>query len=609
MEKKKVEKINFKDVGTIFGWYWRLSGQSRRWFMASLGFYALGEIMVNVVAVILFKRLVDAVIESPIGAVDNVWNLVFYLSLTFVIQYFFFQLGHSSMARYQTDSIESIARYCMESLSEHSYSFFSNRFAGALIAQSRRFVEGFYVITETITYTFWTGSISLIGIFSVVFYYSWQIGLLLLVLLTGIGFIVTPFVRRRMEVDEEESQANSRLSGYMSDVISNILTTKIFPEREYERETFGKYLDQQVAMLRASWKVFNRLSNVQNGLVQCMRVLILIAGVYLWQEGRITAGTIVLLLTYSWTIFQITWNMVRSTSGFLKAVANAREMTAIFETISDVQDPESPEECRITKGAIEFREVGFHYQDGGKVFEQLNLTIAPGEHVGLVGPSGGGKSTITKLLLRFMDPTEGRVLIDGQDIRMLRQDDLRHSIAYVPQDPTLFHRTLRENIAYGRADASEEEIIDAAKKAHAHEFIETLEKGYDTMVGERGIKLSGGQRQRIAIARAILKDAPILVLDEATSALDTVSEFAIRGAVDELIKSKTAIIIAHRLSTVEKMDRIIVLDKNGTISEEGTHQKLVTQNGLYGELWSHQTGGFLPEDEDAETKKEENVGD
>ncbi len=596
------EKINFHDVWNIFGWYWRLSGKSRSWFLVSLGFYACGEILVNVVAVVLFKHLVDAIIGAPTGVSENVWLLVVLLSCSFALQYICFQLGHGSMARYQVDSIESIARHSMESLYKHSYTFFSNRFAGALIAQTRRFVDGFYVISETITYTFWTGGISLIGIFSVVFYYSWQIGLLLTVLLTGIGIVVTPFVRRRMQVDEEESQANSKLSGYMSDVISNILTTKIFPERAHEQKAFHIYLDKQVTMLRASWRVFNRLSNVQNGLVQCMRILILIAGVYLWQEGKITAGTIVLLLTYSWTIFMITWHMVRSTSGFLKALASAKEMTDIFETVPDILDPETPEESRISEGKIEFQEVDFRYHGGETVFEKLTLTLVPGEHVGLVGPSGGGKSTITKLLLRFVDPTGGNIFIDGQDIKKIRQDDLRSTIAYVPQDPTLFHRTLRENIAYGKPEATEEEIIEAAKKAHAHEFVEVLEAQYDTMVGERGIKLSGGQRQRIAIARAILKDAPILVLDEATSALDTISELKIREAVDELIENKTALIIAHRLSTVEKMDRIIVLGKDGAIEEEGSHQELVARGGLYSTLWNHQTGGFLPEDEDTETE-------
>lgn len=236
----------------------------------------------------------------------------------------------------------------------------------------------------------------------------------------------------------------------------------------------------------------------------------------------------------------------------MKAFADAQEMVDIFEENVEVKDLENAGTLNVTQGEIVFADVNFGYSDGQSVFQDFNLRISPGEKIGLVGPSGGGKSTITKLLLRFMDPTSGSIRIDGQNIREVKQNDLRSAIAYVPQEPLLFHRTLRENIAYGKLDATEEEIVEAARKAHAHEFIETLEKGYDTLVGERGIKLSGGQRQRIAIARAILKNAPILVLDEATSALDTISELAIREAVDELIQNKTAIIIAHRLSTVEK---------------------------------------------------------
>src|SRR3989344_4515244 len=226
------------------------------------------------------------------------------------------------------------------------------------------------------------------------------------------------------------------------------------------------------------------------------------------------------------------------------------------------------------------------------IFNKFNLDIKSGERVGIVGHSGAGKSTITSLILRFMDVSDGRIIIDGQDIRNVTQDDLRSVISYVPQESILFHRTIRENIAYGKQNSTEEKIISAARKAHASEFISQLSKGYDTFVGERGVKLSGGERQRIAIARAMLKNAPILVLDEATSSLDSVSESYIQDAFNELMKGKTTIVIAHRLSTIQKMDRIIVLDK-GQIVEEGTHKELLEKNGMYANLWNHQTGGFL----------------
>ena len=234
----------------------------------------------------------------------------------------------------------------------------------------------------------------------------------------------------------------------------------------------------------------------------------------------------------------------------------------------------------------------FVYKNGATVFNNFSLKIKSGEKVGLVGHSGSGKSTLTKLLMRFVNISGGEILIDGQNIRAVRQDDLRQHISYISQEPILFHRSIRDNIAYSRPNASEEQIIESAKKAHAHEFILNLKYGYDTLVGERGVKLSGGERQRVAIARAMLKDSPILMLDEATSSLDSISESYIQDAFNELMKGKTTIVIAHRLSTIQKMDRIIVLDK-GQIAEEGTHKELLENNALYSKLWEHQTGGFL----------------
>jgi ATP-binding cassette subfamily B protein len=275
-----------------------------------------------------------------------------------------------------------------------------------------------------------------------------------------------------------------------------------------------------------------------------------------------------------------------------KSFAEANEMSEIFEEKPDILDTTNPESCTISKGELEFKNVNFEYVKDYAVFSNFNLKIKSGEKVGLVGHSGSGKSTIVKMLLRFVDVASGEILIDGQNIMNIRQSDLRRNISYVPQEPILFHRTIRENIAYAKSNATEEEILESAKRAHAHEFILNLPNGYDTLVGERGIKLSGGERQRIAIARTMLKDAPVLMLDEATSSLDSISESYIQDAFNELMKGKTTIVIAHRLSTIQKMDRIIVLDK-GKIVEEGTHKELLEIGGVYADLWNHQTGGFL----------------
>ncbi len=281
-----------------------------------------------------------------------------------------------------------------------------------------------------------------------------------------------------------------------------------------------------------------------------------------------------------------------------EALADSAEMSEVITRPPLVTDSMSPEPLKIKKGAITFNDVTFRYEDSNQdeqLFKELSLKIPHGQKVGLVGPSGGGKTTLTKLLLRFMDIQSGTILIDQQNIAAITQDDLRSSVAYVPQEPLLFHRSIKENIAYGDLTATQEEIIQAATLAHAHEFIEKLPQGYDTLVGERGVKLSGGEKQRVAIARAMLKKAPVLVLDEATSALDSKSEKAIVSALDNLMKGRTTIVIAHRLSTIRKLDRILVL-KDGKISEDGSHEDLLAQKGMYSELWNHQSGEFLTED-------------
>jgi ATP-binding cassette subfamily B protein len=326
-------------------------------------------------------------------------------------------------------------------------------------------------------------------------------------------------------------------------------------------------------------------------------MVILVGGLWALSRHKFDVATFLLFQVY---IMRIIDNVRRSTMIVrqLEVVAgDAQEMTELLEQPPLVQDKPVTEKSRIAKGSIAFDAMTFQYDDANMaetLFENFNLDIKPGEKVGLVGPSGGGKTTITRLLLRFMDIQDGYIKIDGQDIRDIKQQDLRRAIAYVPQEPLLFHRSIKDNIRYGRPSAGDDEVIAVAKKAFAHDFIKTLPQGYDTLVGERGVKLSGGQRQRVAIARAMLKNAPILILDEATSALDSESEQLIQKALWELMKDKTAVVIAHRLSTIQRMDRIVVLDE-GRIIEQGAHQTLLKHKGLYARLWRHQSGGFLEE--------------
>jgi ATP-binding cassette subfamily B protein len=307
-----------------------------------------------------------------------------------------------------------------------------------------------------------------------------------------------------------------------------------------------------------------------------------------------TISKVFVTFSYFSSATLILWQFNRTYRNIENSLSEAAQFTELLMHESEIQEQPGAKKLKVSKGEVNFNDVHFAYDASREepLFENLNLHIAPGEKIALVGHSGGGKTTITKLLLRFIDIDSGELTIDGQDIRKAKLASVRESIAYVPQEPLMFHRSIRENIRYGRLDATDEEVIEAAKRANAHEFISELPDGYETLVGERGVKLSGGQRQRIAIARAIIKDAPILVLDEATSALDSESEKLIQEALWSLMQNRTAIVVAHRLSTIQKMDRIIVLDK-GHIAEQGSHKELLALKGVYARLWAHQSGGFI----------------
>jgi len=286
------------------------------------------------------------------------------------------------------------------------------------------------------------------------------------------------------------------------------------------------------------------------------------------------------------------WSIDKLFQHLIEAISDAKEMVEILDQDIEIKDRLGAKKLKVSQGEIIFREATFSYPNQrGNVFNKFNLKIPAGQRVGLVGTSGAGKTTITKLLLRFIDLKSGQILVDNQDISQVTQDSLRNNIAYVPQEPVLFHRSIYENIAYARPNAKKEEILEASRKAHVDEFVQTLAQGYDTMVGERGVKLSGGQKQRVAVARAFLKNAPILVLDEATSALDSVSEELIQDALFKLMENKTVIVVAHRLSTIQRLDRILVVE-DGEIVEDGTHQGLLKQNGLYKKFWEKQTERF-----------------
>jgi ATP-binding cassette subfamily B protein len=604
IEKKQEEKIVWKDAKRVFFWYWKLTKKYSHWFGFSLAAYGIAAVTSQVYSTLILKHIVDIISASSPGWSNQLQTQIILLAGVLFLQNILFRLGDLALRKYQVPGRAHIAKYIFRIIQGHSYDFFSNTFVGSMVSKAKRFEDGFGTLSDNFIFTFWWESVVLISMLIVLTMISWPLALIFIVCIVLLFMVTVPALKERMQYDAKEGEASSKLTGYFSDTISNVLNVKVFSSAFFEIKNFNKVVNERRDIENISYKIGNKLIAIQAGLGELVGMLMIVTSIWLWSQGKVTAGTILLVVSFSQSLFHIILQFTRSTTRVLQAIANAKEMIDIFELELSVKDNANAEKLVVTEGKVQFHDIDFSYGSDKEVFSNFNFSMKSGEKVGLVGPSGGGKSTITKLLLRFMDPTSGKIYIDNQDIRLVTQDSLRRAIGYVPQEPLLFHRTLRENIAYGKLDATDEEVIEAAKKAHAHEFIETLEQGYDTMVGERGVKLSGGQRQRVAIARAILKNAPILVLDEATSALDSISELAIRDAVDKLIEEKTAIIIAHRLSTVEKMDRIIVLGKDGKISEQGTHQELVSKGGLYSELWSHQTGGFLPDDED---KAEEGV--
>jgi ATP-binding cassette subfamily B protein len=434
----------------------------------------------------------------------------------------------------------------------------------------------------------------LVGVFIVLTKESPIISLIFIVWIILHITVVSFFVKRKIKYDVLEAEQDSRISGRVADVFSNISAVKFFSARSSEINSFGEYTNEGASRSRVADFLGAKIDLMQGVFIFFIQSIILFLTISLWLKNEISTGTVVLIETYMVIISDQVWSFGNSLTTFMKLAADMKEVVDIFEIVPDILDPKNPEKSRMQSGHIVFNNVSFRYELGETVLSNFNLDIKHGERVGIVGHSGAGKSTITKLLLRLNDITSGSISIDDQDIRNVTQNDLRNAISYVPQEPILFHRSVRDNIAYGKQNAIKQEIMTVAKKAHADEFISKLPKGYDTLVGERGVKLSGGERQRVAIARAMLKDSPILMLDEATSSLDSISEHYIQDAFNELMKGKTTIVIAHRLSTIQKMDRIIVLDK-GVIVEEGTHKQLLKKKGVYASLWDHQTGGFLEE--------------
>ncbi len=583
-----------RNYSRIFFYLWPHA--KAHWLSFTLIFvsYGVGIIFDSIFKPFIYKQVIDTLVSGNLKEVilQQAMTLGITLCLAVVLQNVGYRAGDYMLTIFESKIMKELHDSTFKRLLGHSYHFFTNNFSGSIVAKSKRFAKSFETFMDILSFQIWFSLVIITGIVIILLtqapilayiFLGWSLFYILVTFL---------FIKQKIKYDTQEAEADSLVTASLADSILNIINIKIFSSEKKEQERFGLVTKDEEIKRRKAWIFANMQNTVQALLMGILQVTILFLCIHLWYIDELSLGVIVLVQAYMLNLFEILWSLGRSVTKAMKALTDMKEVIDIFDTKIDISDPKEPQKLRTKEGSIFFDDISFTYMGGASVFDDFTLMIKPGERIGLVGHSGAGKSTITKLLLRFADVTKGSIFIDGQDISTLKQNDLRAIISYVPQESILFHRTIKENISYGKQLATDEEVKEVAKKAHAHEFIIKLPNGYETMVGERGIKLSGGERQRVAIARAMLKNAPILVLDEATSSLDSVSESYIQSAFVELMKGKTTLVIAHRLSTIQKMDRIIVLE-NGRIAEMGNHQELIERRGVYANLWHHQSGGFI----------------
>lgn len=475
----------------------------------------------------------------------------------------------------------------------HSHRYFSEQFSGTIASRISRIPEAMTQVIVISVTIFFPIIIAFIINAGILYRAKPIFGIMSIAWFILHSILSYLFTRKCGDYSEEHSESLTKLNGKIVDAIGNIINVRLFSHKSYEMRYNAKFQGEEQ---QKNYQLlhYNALMQLCLGSISiAFFAMMIYLGVWAFQKEWISLGELALIFT-SLNLMGLAWYMGMNFINFFKEIGTIKEAMQLIEVPYEIQDIKEAKPLNVQKGNIVFDNVTFYYVAGRNLFKDKKVRIEASEKVGLVGFSGSGKTTFVNLITRLFDPISGSILIDNQNIANVTQDSLRNQIALIPQDPILFHRSLLENIRYGKLEATDEEVIAASNEAHCHEFIQHLEEGYQTLVGERGIKLSGGQRQRIAIARAILKNAPILILDEATSSLDSVTEKYIQESLKKLTEHRTTIVIAHRLSTLSGMDRILVF-KEGQIIEEGSHASLLAQKGHYALLWSLQAGGFLPD--------------
>lgn len=564
--------------------------KSSKWF-------ALGAIILVVLAASLsqgtsyfFKLIVDAV-EN--GDKDSALFFALLYPVAFLSIELLFRISAILCMRWAAPAEKHGYEQLVEYTFGHSHTYFSDRFAGSTMSKIGNVTGALSQLIPEFLYSPLEAVIRLLVSLAIIMVVDINVGALFLGL-TVVLFIVNYFLAPIKEYRAKERAASqSKLRGEITDMFTNISAIRQYARSDYEYSRLQSLTEDHLRKSYRSWFMTDLMLTINSFIVFAFSLGMFWLLTTEWTSGGVSTGSFIMVLSLVASVSTTLLFIGRTFNMMARSIGEMKEGLDEVLVDQEIVDSDVSTKINVRSGLLEWKNVTFRYGEN-RVFDEFDLIIPAGQRVGLVGPSGAGKTTFVSLLLRQHDLDSGTILIDGQNIAEVTQDSLRESIAVVPQEPLLFHRTIRENIAYGKPDATDNEIMAVARLAKAHEFIKDLPLGYDTLVGERGIKLSGGQKQRVAIARAMLKNAPILVLDEATSALDSESEVAIQQALHKLMEGKTVVAIAHRLSTLREMDRIIVLE-GGKIVEDGSHDSLLQYEGIYARLWKHQAGGFLQE--------------
>ncbi len=592
--------LNFKSMTKeTLRLFWRASWRYKWLIIGSEIGATFFTLSADILSPLVISKIIDKLAKANVDVLtfNDFKTLLFFFLALRVIYLVSGRLMMLTYIRLEPNVIRDLENLSFEKLQGHSMAFFADNFSGALVAKVNRLTAAYQRFIETVLGDFGMLFRRYVAALIVLIFINPLIAAVFAVWSVAFCLSLLYLHSRKLGYSKAASAAQTEVTARLADIITNTLTIRSFARTNDEIAHFKKLSNDRRNLRYRSYLISDYIRIYKSTAIIILEAIVLIMSIKFGLTNQISIGAIVLIQFYLFQLISQLWNFGRFMDRLEESLADAAEMTEIIMLPHEVTDPPSPEKLKIKNGQIDFNNVAFQYSDSDKrslLFKDLDIHIASGEKVGIVGHSGGGKTTITKLLLRFMDLASGEILIDGQNIANVKQDDLRSVISYVPQEPLLFHRSIFENIAYGKPDATKSEVKAIARKANADEFIDNLPRGYETMVGERGVKLSGGQRQRVAIARAMLRNSQILILDEATSSLDSESEKLIQDALWKLMEGRTAIVIAHRLSTIQKMDRILVLEE-GKVIEEGSHKELLARNGVYASLWNHQSGGFLEE--------------